>query len=64
MAAVRVNDVPQIQGLTIQLMDTMARIDEALDRGDRRAFRMWSMKHRSLSGRLASLLVKIATTQH
>lgn len=63
MAAVRVNDVPQIQGLSIQLVDTLAHIDEALDRGDRRAFRLWSAKWRSLSARLTSLLLKIATTE-
>lgn len=50
-----------VTGLHIEIERTRARIDDALDRGDRRAFRMWSMKHRSLSTRLCGLLVKIAT---
>lgn len=53
----------EITNLQVQADTTLQHIDEALDRGDRRAFRMWSMKHRSLSVRLSSLLVKIATTE-
>lgn len=60
---VRINHAPQIDGLTVQWVETMTRIDDALDRGDRRAFRMWSMKACSLSARLSSLLVKIATAE-
>lgn len=63
MTTVRINDVPEVQGLSIQLVDTMARIDEALDRKDRRAFRVWSGRWRSLSGRLCALLLKIATSE-
>lgn len=55
------NYCPQVIDLHFEIERTMAFIDDALDRGDRRAFRMWSMKHRSLSVRLTGLLVKIAT---
>lgn len=56
------NYAPDVASLHLQIVDTMARIDDALDRGDRRAFRMWCMKHRSLSTRLTSLLLKIVTS--
>lgn len=46
-----------------QLVDALNRIDDALDRGDRRAFRMWTMKQRSLSTRVSSLLLQLATTE-
>lgn len=46
-----------------QWVETMARIDDALDRRDRRAFRMWTMKQRSLSSRLSGLLLQLATTE-
>lgn len=63
MATVRVNHVPDIAGLHLDLERTLARVDDALDRGDKRAFRMWSLKARSLSVRLAALLLKIATAK-
>lgn len=61
--AVSVNYAPEVTGLQLSLVDTLARIDDALDRGDRRAFRVWSKRWVSLTARLTSLLVKIATAQ-
>jgi hypothetical protein len=61
-ASVAVSTNPaQVAGLHFEIERTMAFIDDALDRGDKRAFRMWSIKHRSLSVRLSGLLVKLAT---
>lgn len=51
---------PEVTGLHLSLLDTLHRIDDALDRGDRRAFRVWSTHYVSLSARLSGLLVKIA----
>lgn len=50
----------EVTGLHLSLLDTLHRIDDALDRGDRRAFRVWSKRYVSLSARLSGLLVKIA----
>lgn len=63
MAAVRFNHAPEIAGLHLELERTLARIDDALDRRDRRAFRVWSGKWQSMSGRLSSLLLKIVTAK-
>jgi hypothetical protein len=60
---VRLNHASDVDGLHRDLERTLARIDDALDRGDKRAFNMWSLKWRSLSGRLCALLLKIATAE-
>lgn len=56
-----INHAPQVVGLQISLLNTLTQIDAALDRGDRRAFRLWSTRRASLTARLSTLLVKIAT---
>lgn len=56
-----VNDAPQVSGLQIALLNTLEQIDCALDRGDRKAFCLWSKRLVSLRSRLETLLVKIAT---
>lgn len=53
----------QVTGLHIQLLDTDARINRALDRGSRREFMVWAKKRASICARLQSLLV-IAATDH
>ncbi len=59
--AVRINHhAPQVAGLYYEMERTLAFIDDALDRDDRRDFRKWTIKWRSLSERLASLLTVIA----
>lgn len=62
--AVYVNDAPQVAGLQISLLNTLTQIDCALDRGDRRAFKLWAQRHASLTARLSTLLVKIVTAPH
>lgn len=52
---------PELAGLQVSLASTRAQIDDALDRGDRRAFHVWCGRHRSLSTRLTNLLVKLVT---
>lgn len=52
----------EIAGLQIVLRDVLSSIDKALDRGDRRAFRVWCRKRASLITRLESLLLSLATT--
>ena len=53
---------PEVTGLHVQMVATLHRIDDALDRGDRRAFTVWSRRLRDLSTRCADLLARIATT--
>lgn len=60
---VSVNHTPQVVGLQVSLLNTLTQIDAALDRRDRRAFRLWTARHASLTARLSTLLVKIATAQ-
>lgn len=48
----------QIAGLHIQLSDTDARIDRALDHGSRREFAVWCRKRASLAARLQTLLLR------
>lgn len=55
--------VSQIAGLHIQILDTDARINRALDRGSRREFMVWAKKRASIAARLQTLLV-IAATDH
>jgi hypothetical protein len=50
----------QIAGLHIQLLDTDARIDRALDRGSRREFMLWVRRRSSLASRLQNLLITVA----
>jgi hypothetical protein len=57
------NHAPQVAGLQICLINTMAQIDAALDNGDRKAFRVWTGRWSSLTRRLENLLVKIATAE-
>jgi hypothetical protein len=54
---------PELAGLQVSLSNTLTQIDAALDRGDRRAFRIWSGRYLSLSARLANLLVRLATAE-
>lgn len=58
--AVRINHTPQVAGLHYEMERTLVFIDDALDRGDRRDFRKWTLRWRSLSERLASLLTVMA----
>ena len=57
------NPTSEIAGLQLQLRSTMCNIDQALDRGDRRAFRAWSRKWVSLNARAGSILLAIATAK-
>lgn len=43
-----------------QLAHAGNRIDDALDRRDPRAFRMWAMKRQSLTSRLTEVLLTLA----
>lgn len=47
----------QVAGLYIQLLDTDARINRALDRRSRREFMVWARRRASLASRLQNLLV-------
>lgn len=61
MATVRAADAPTISALHQQIVSALTQIDRALDRGDRRAFRIWSGHYRDTTTRLTNLLIKIAT---
>jgi hypothetical protein len=61
--AVRINHTPQVAGLYFEMERTMAFIDDALDRRDARDFRKWTIKWRSLSERLATLITLVATSE-
>lgn len=63
MTQFRLAPASELSGLHQQMVNTLEQIDCALDRGDRRAFRVWSGKYRTLSSRCASLLLKIATAE-
>lgn len=58
-----VNHAPAVVGLQLQRADTLHRIDQALDRGDRRAFRVWCRRFASLSTRIELLLYTIVTAE-
>lgn len=60
--AVRIQHAPQVVGLHLEMERTLAFIDDALDRNDRRDFRKWALRWQSLSDRLATLLATIART--
>lgn len=59
--AVRINHTPQVAGLRYEMERTLAFIDDALDRRDRREFVKWAGKWRSLSERLATVITLVAT---
>lgn len=48
-----------IHTLQLQQSVTLDRIDQALDRGDRRAFRSWCKRHVSLTRRLEACLLDL-----
>jgi hypothetical protein len=56
------NPISELAGLHIQLLDTDARIDRALDRGSRREFKVWCTRRALLARRLQNLLLTVATT--
>lgn len=58
-----VNPVSQVAGLHIQLLDTGARIDAALDQGRRRDFMVWCRKRASLAARLQTMLLQVAVAE-
>lgn len=51
-----------VHTLRLQQSVTLERIDQALDSGDRRAFRAWSKRHASLCRRLEATLLTMATS--
>jgi hypothetical protein len=53
----------EITGLTIALTNTNLQIDRALDQGDRRAFRLWCQRRRSLLAKLERTLLAVATAE-
>lgn len=59
---VRANHDSELAGLQIVMRSTLASIDAALDRGDRRAFRAWCKKWASLSTRAGNVLADLAST--
>lgn len=56
----RTNQYPEVATLQALLANTLEQIDCALDKSDRRAFKVWAMRHASLTARMSSLLLKIA----
>jgi len=61
--AVRINHDAELRGLQIVMRDVLASIDQALDRGDRRAFRLWCRKWASLSTRAGNVLADLADSE-
>lgn len=57
--AVRINHAPHIAGLYLELERIGAFVDDALDRGDRRDFRVWAKRWRAQAGMLADTLTAI-----
>lgn len=55
-----INHDAELRGLLVAMRSTLASIDDALDRGDRRAFRVWCRKWASVSARAGSVLVDLA----
>jgi hypothetical protein len=51
----------EITGLQLSLSNTNEQIDAALDKGDRRAFRVWCNRRTSLIARLERQLLALAT---
>lgn len=54
-------DVTEVAALHRQLMNALTQVDRALDRGDRRAFRIWSSCYRDRSTQCGTLLLALAT---
>lgn len=57
------NHAPEIAGLQLALLNSEARIDDALDRGDRKAFRVYCKRRASLIARIERLLLTAATKE-
>lgn len=53
----------EVSGLQICLLNTDAQIDCALDKMDRRAFRLWCQRRTSLLARIESTLLAVATAK-
>lgn len=53
----------EITGLSIALANTDLQIDRALDHADRRAFRLWCQRRRSLLAKLERTLLAVATAE-
>jgi hypothetical protein len=53
-------DVTEVAALHQQLVNALNQIDRALDRRDRRAFRIWSGCYRDRSSRCGTLLLALA----
>lgn len=56
-------DLAEVAALHRQVSNALNEIDRALDRGDRRAFRIWSGCYRDRSYKCGALLLALAT-QH
>lgn len=57
---VRTNRYPEVATIQRCILSALEQVDAALDRQDRRQFRIWSTRYRNLCGRLSTLLLKIA----
>lgn len=53
----------EISGLSVMLTNTDDQIDKALDRGDRRAFRLWCQRRASLLAKIERTLLAVATAE-
>lgn len=58
---VRTHNAPEVATIRLCIERAEEQIDCALDLRDRRAFRVWSKRRASLTARLSSLLLAIAT---
>lgn len=58
-----INHDAELRGLLVVMRSTLVSIDDALDRGDRRAFRTWCRKRASVTARAGSVLVDLARTE-
>jgi hypothetical protein len=58
-----INHAADVSGLQLSMRRALEQIDCALDKGDRRAFRVWSARWRQLAAKVEGLLVKIATAE-
>ncbi len=61
MAIVRTHNHPEIAALQQCIANTLDQIDCALDRRDRRQFKVWCGRRASLSTRLSSMLLALTT---
>lgn len=53
----------EVTGLYLSRQSTLEQINCALDIGDRRQFRIWCKRHASLTARITSLLLALATKE-